>query len=172
MQHLVICNLQMLPARAAACGRETASIDRIAAYPQMKRDTAKHYSERLRRALTTDEGSVVRVHGSSVRCRVITKRFHLARFASWLIVNRRLTVPEAPALHDGDNAGASRRAVKAKECVDAEERAGRNVTVRVAENLSAKPWRNDARDSSRFFYQVQMIIIMLPFFLANVRCTM
>ena len=39
--------------------------------------------------------------------------------AGWLIMNRWLTVPEAPALHvlwrDGDDAGAIKRAVKARE---------------------------------------------------------
>ena len=55
-------------------------------------------------------------------------------FAGWLIMNRWLTVPEAPALHvlwhDGDDAGAIKRAIKAREYVVAEERAGRNVLVR------------------------------------------
>ena len=52
-------------------------------------------------------------------------------FAGWLIMNRWLTFLEAPALHvlwhDGDDAGAIRRAVKAREYVVSEERVGRNV---------------------------------------------
>ena len=64
-------------------------------------------------------------------------------FAGWLIMNRWLTVPEAPALHvlwhDGD--GAIKRAVKAREYVVSEERVGRNVLVRAAETFSAEPWR-------------------------------
>ena len=43
-------------------------------------------------------------------------------------MNRWLTDPEAPALlvlwHDGDDAGAIKRAIKAKEYVVSEERAG------------------------------------------------
>ena len=66
-------------------------------------------------------------------------------FAGWLIMNRWLTNPEAPALHvlwhDGDDAGAIKRAMKAREYVAAEERAGRNVLVRAAEKFSAEPWR-------------------------------
>ena len=61
-------------------------------------------------------------------------------FAGWLIMNRWLTVPEAPALHvlwhDGDDAGAIKRAKKAREYVVAEEKAGRNVLVRAAETFS------------------------------------
>ena len=48
-------------------------------------------------------------------------------FAGWLIMNRWLTVPEAPALHvlwhDGDDASALRRAMN----VGAEVRARRRV---------------------------------------------
>ena len=72
-------------------------------------------------------------------------RDFIMSFASWLIMNRWLTVPEAPALHvlwhDGDDAGAIKRAIKAREIVMAEERAGRNVLVRAAETFSAKSWR-------------------------------
>ena len=68
-------------------------------------------------------------------------------FAGWLIMNRWLTVPEAPALHvlwhDGDDAGAIKRARKAREYVVSEERAGRNVLVRAAETFSAEPWREE-----------------------------
>ena len=62
-------------------------------------------------------------------------------FASWLIMNKWLTVPEAPALHvlwtDGEDAGAIERATKARE------RAARNVLVRDAETFSAEPSRDD-----------------------------
>ena len=45
--------------------------------------------------------------------------------------------------HDGDDAGAIKRAVKAREYVVSEERVGRNVLVRVAETFSAEPWREE-----------------------------
>ena len=68
-------------------------------------------------------------------------------FAGWLIMNRWLTVPEAPPLrvlwHDGDDAGAIKRAIKAREYVVSEERVGRNVLVRAAETFSAEPWREE-----------------------------
>ena len=68
-------------------------------------------------------------------------------FAGWLIMNRWLTVPEAPALtvlwHSGDEAGAIRRAVKAREYVVSEEQVGRNVLMRAAETFSAEPWREE-----------------------------
>ena len=68
-------------------------------------------------------------------------------FAGWLIMNRWLTVPEAPALrvlwHDGDDAGAIKRAMKAREYVVSKERAGRNVLVRAAETFSAELWREE-----------------------------
>ena len=45
-------------------------------------------------------------------------------FAGWLVKNTWLTVPEAPVLHvlwhDGDDAGAIRHTIKAKEKVMAE----------------------------------------------------
>ena len=44
--------------------------------------------------------------------------------------------------HDGD-AGAIKRAIKAREYVVSEERAGRNVLVRAAETFSAEPWREE-----------------------------
>ena len=62
-------------------------------------------------------------------------------------MKRWLTVREAPALHvlwhDGDGAGATERARKARGYVVAEERAGRNVRVRAAETFSAEPWRDE-----------------------------
>ena len=74
-------------------------------------------------------------------------RDFIMSFAGWLIIDRWLTVPEAPALHvlwhDGDDAGAIKRAVKAREYVVSEERVGRNVLVRVAETFSAVPWREE-----------------------------
>ena len=45
--------------------------------------------------------------------------------------------------HDGDDAGAIKRAIKAREYGVSEERDGRNVLVRSAETLSAKPWREE-----------------------------
>ena len=76
------------------------------------------------------------------------RRDFIMSFARWLIMNKWRTVPETPALHvlwhDGDDADALRRAMKAKEYVDAGERAGRNVRVRAAENFRAEPWRSDA----------------------------
>ena len=74
-------------------------------------------------------------------------------FAGWLIMNRWLTIPEAPALHvlwhDGDDAGAIKRAIKAREYVVAEERAGRNVLVRAAETFSTEPWRAEMVENCR-----------------------
>ena len=73
-------------------------------------------------------------------------RDFIMSFAGWLIMNRWLTVREALALHvlwhDGDDAGAIMRAIKAREYVVAEERAGRHVLVRAAETVSAEPWRD------------------------------
>ena len=67
--------------------------------------------------------------------------------AGWLIMNRWLTVPEAPASHvvshDGDDAGAIKRVIKAREYVVSEERAGRHVLVRAAETFSAEPWHEE-----------------------------
>ena len=45
--------------------------------------------------------------------------------------------------HDGDDAGAIERAIKAREYVVSEERAGRKVLVRAAETFSAEPWREE-----------------------------
>ena len=63
----------------------------------------------------------------------------------WLIMNRWLTVPEAPALHvlwhDGDDAGAIKRAIEAREHVGV--RGGRNVLVRAAVTFSAQLWREE-----------------------------
>ena len=74
-------------------------------------------------------------------------RDFIMSFAGWLIMNRWLTVPGALALHvlwhDGDDAGAIKRAIKAREHVVSEERVGRNVLVRAAETFSAKPWREE-----------------------------
>ena len=44
--------------------------------------------------------------------------------------------------HDGDDAGAIKRAVKAREYVVSEERVGRNVVV-TTETFSAEPWREE-----------------------------
>ena len=70
-------------------------------------------------------------------------RDFIMSFAGWLIMNRWLTVPDASALHmlwhDGDDAGASKRAVKAREYVVSEERVGRHVLVKAAETFSTEP---------------------------------
>ena len=74
-------------------------------------------------------------------------RDFVTSFAGWLIKNKWLTVPEDPGLHvlwhDGDDAGAIKRAIKARENVVSEERAGRNVLVSAAETCSAEPWREE-----------------------------
>ena len=58
---------------------------------------------------------------------------------------QRSRIPEVLALHvlwhDRDDAGSIKRAIKAREYVVSEERAGRNVLVRAAETFSAEPWR-------------------------------
>ena len=62
-------------------------------------------------------------------------------------MNRWLTVPEASTLHvlwhDGDEAGAIKRAIKAREYAVSEERVGRNLLVRAAETFSAESWREE-----------------------------
>ena len=72
-------------------------------------------------------------------------RGFIMSFACWLIMNRWLTVPEAPAFHVlwhvGNDAVAIKRAVKAREYVVSEEQVGRSVLVRAAETFSAEPWR-------------------------------
>ena len=45
--------------------------------------------------------------------------------------------------HGRDDAGAIKRAIKAREYVVSEERGGRNVLVRAAEIFSAEPWREE-----------------------------
>ena len=67
-------------------------------------------------------------------------------FAAWPIMNKWLTVPEAPLhvlWHDGDDVGAIKRALKAREYVVSEDGAGRNVPVKAAETFSAEPWLED-----------------------------
>ena len=58
---------------------------------------------------------------------------------------QRSRIPEVLALHvlwhDRDDAGSIKRAIKAREYVVSEERAGRNVLVRAAETFSVEPWR-------------------------------
>ena len=149
---------RIVPARAAAYGRVTESIYLIAAYSQvMLGGDIKHdmiIPECLRRVMPPEE----KAKFGKLRCTVCECRgavYGFARsgrdfvmsFASWLIMKRWLTVPEAPALHvlwyDGDDAGAIERAIKAREYFVAEERAGRNVRVRAAETFSAEPWRDE-----------------------------
>ena len=134
---------RVVPARAAAYGRVTESIDLIAAFPQVvPGGNIKHYiiiPDCLKRVIPSG-----REH-CSTNCdaHVVARsgRDFIMSFAGWLIMKRWLTVPEAPALHvlwhDGDDAGAIKRAAKAREYVVSEERVGRNVLVRVAETFSA-----------------------------------
>lgn len=117
----------------------------------------KHYliiPEVLRRALPAAERALFDALRQPV-CECSGAIYGFARagrdfimsFAGWLIINWWLTEPEAPALHvlwhDGDDAGALRRAIKTKEYIDAEVRAGRNAVVKAAENFSAEPWLCD-----------------------------
>ena len=81
-------------------------------------------------------------------------RYFIMSFADWLIMNKWLTVPEVPASqvlwHDGDDAGAIKRTIKAREYVVSEERAGRNVLVMSAETFSAEPLREEWSLCTRF----------------------
>ena len=148
----------IVPARAVAYGRVTESIDLIPAYPQVMLGVGMKHDmiipECLRHVMAPEEKAVF----DKLRCTVCECRgavYGFARsgrdfvmsFASWLMMKRWLTVPEAPALHvlwhDGDDAGATERAIKARGYVVAEERAGRNVRVRAAETFSAEPWRDE-----------------------------
>ena len=74
-------------------------------------------------------------------------------FAGWLIMNRWLTVPEARALHvlwhDGDDAGAIKRAVKAREYVVSEVRVGRNVLGWRRHSLQNLGAKSGGRQQSR-----------------------
>ena len=45
--------------------------------------------------------------------------------------------------HDGDDAGAIKHAIKVREYVVSEDRAGRNVLVKAVERFSAEPWREE-----------------------------
>ena len=134
----------------------TESIDLIAAYPQvMMGGEIKHYMiipECLRRVMPPDEKALSdKLRHPVCQCKGAVYGFawsgrdFIMSFAGWLIMNRCLTVPEAPALHvlwhDGDDAGAIKRAIKARKYVVAEERAGRNVLVWAAETFSAEPRR-------------------------------
>ena len=147
---------RIVPARAAAYGRVTENIDLIAAYPQVVMGgEIKHYiiiPEWLRRVMPPEEKALFdKLRRPVCQCKgavygsAWSGRDFIMSFAGWLIMNRWLTVPGAPALHvlwhDGDDAGAIKRAIKAREHVVAEERARRNVLVRAAETFSAEPWR-------------------------------
>ena len=95
-------------ARAAAYGRVTESTDLIAAYPTvMLGGDIKHYmiichKKRKRCSTSCDTPSVsAEVFARSVQ--------DFISFAGWLIMNRWLTV------HDGDDAGAIKRAIKARK---------------------------------------------------------
>ena len=68
-------------------------------------------------------------------------------FVGWLTMNRWFAVLRV-LWHDGDDAGAIKCAIKAREYVVSEERAGRNALVRVAETFSLEPWLEDWRKTA------------------------
>ena len=118
----------IVPSRAAAYGRVTESIDLIVAYPQvMVGGDIKHYMkipECLRRLMPPEEKAMFdKVRRPVCECTRVVNGFarsgrdFIMSFAGWLIMNRWLTVPEAPALHvlwHGDDAGAIKRAIKSQ----------------------------------------------------------
>ena len=128
-----------VPARAAAYGRVTESIDLIAAYPRM---VLVIIPECLRRVIPPEERAMLDKLRRPVCVSFSRAVYGFARsgrdfimsFAGRLIMNMWLTVPETPALHvlwhDGDDAGTNKHATKAREYVLSEERAGRNVRRR------------------------------------------
>ena len=120
---------RIVPARAAAYGRVTESIDLIAAYPQVVMGgEIEHYliiPECLRRVMPPEEKALFdKLRRPVCQCKGAVYGFarsgrdFIMSFAGWLIMNRWLTVPEAPALHvlwhDVDDAGAIKRALKAR----------------------------------------------------------
>ena len=142
----------------AAHGRVTESIDLITAYPQVVLGgNIKHYiiiPDRLKHVMPSEERALFdKLRRPVCECRGAAYGFarsgrdFIMSFAGWLIMNRWLTVPEAPALHvlwhDGDDLGAIKRAIKAREYVVLEERVGRNVLVRAAGTSSAEPRREE-----------------------------
>ena len=125
---------RIVPTRAAAYRRVTESIDLIAAYPQVVlAGNIKHYiviPVCLRRVMAPEERAMFdKLRRPVCECRGAVYGFarsgrdFIMSFAGWLIMNRWLTDPEALALHvlwhDGDDAGAIKRAIKArkKRCV-------------------------------------------------------
>ena len=149
---------RIVRAKAAAYGRVTESIHLIAAYPQVVLGgNTKHYiiiPDCLQHVMPLEERALFdKLRRPVCECRGAVYGFarsgrdFIMSFAGWLIMNRRPTVPEAPALHvlwhDGDDAGAIRRAVNAREYVVSEALVGRNVLVRTAETFSAEPWREE-----------------------------
>ena len=102
---------RIVPARAAAAhGRVTESIDLIAAYPQVVMGgEIKHYitiPECLRRVMPPEEKALFdKLRRPVCQCKGAVYGFarsgrdFIMSFAGWLIMNRWLTVPEAPALH-------------------------------------------------------------------------
>ena len=136
----------------------TESIDLIAAHPQVVLGgSIKHYiiiPDCLKHVMPSEEIALFdKLRRPVCECRGAVYGFarsgrdFIMSFAGWLIMNRWLTVPEAPALHvlwhSGDDAGAIKRAIKARENVVSEERVGRDVLVRAAETFSAEPWREE-----------------------------
>ena len=120
----------------------TESVDLIAACPQVVLGgNIKHYMiipECLRRVMPPKESEREREMFDKLRrpvceCRGAVYGFarsgrdFIMSFAGLLITNRWLTIPETPASHvlDGDDAGAIKLAMKAREHVVSEERAGR-----------------------------------------------
>ena len=121
---------RIIPARAAAYGRVTESIDLIAAYPQVVMGgEIKRYRiipECLRRVMPPEEKALFdKLRRLVCQCKGAVYGFarsgrdFITSFAGWLIMNRWLTVPEAPALHvlwdDGDDSGAIKRAINVLE---------------------------------------------------------
>ena len=149
---------RIVPARAAAYGRVTESIDLIAANPQVVLGSnIKHYiiiPNCLKQVMLPEERALFdKLRRPVCECRGAVYGFprsgrdFIMSVAGWLIMNRWLTVPEALALHvlwhDGGDAGAIKRTMKAREYIVSEERVGRDVLVRVAEPFSAEPWREE-----------------------------
>ena len=149
---------RIVPARMAAYGRVTEGIDLIAAYPQMVLGgNMKHYiiiPDCLKQVMLPEERVLFdKLRRPVCECRGVVYGFarpgrdFIMSFAGWLVMNRWLTVPEARAMHvlwhDGDDAGAIKRAVKAREYGVSQERVGRHVLVRAAQTFSAEPWREE-----------------------------
>ena len=120
---------RVVSARAAAYGRVTESIDLIAAYPQVVLGgSVKNYItilDCLKDVMLLEERAMFdKLRRPVCECRgamygfARSGRDFIMSFAGWLIMNRWLTVPEAPALHvlwrDGDDAGSDQACDKSQ----------------------------------------------------------